>query len=212
MRQQYSPFFMQGKGYPDVNTRRFLRRLWDELQLPPLGLMDSDPHGISIFLVYRFGSQVYIRHCTATHRSTLCDRCWIFIAFVFAFLRCIPFQNLEDMEHLATPQLRYIGLQPRDVGRLRLPDDARLPLTQRDRSLIDSLSARPFVIQQPLLLQQVGRFLLFSSLSLLFSTERDLAAYSADCTSPGSLFSSPRAVLWSIWNAALAFFFFFDAL
>jgi meiotic recombination protein SPO11 len=63
-------FFQQGKGYPDVNTRRFLRRLWDELQLPPLGLMDSDPHGISIFLVYRFGSQVY----DTLHR-TLCDRC-----------------------------------------------------------------------------------------------------------------------------------------
>nr|SVE69937.1 EOG090X09ZG [Eubosmina coregoni] len=113
-----------GKGYPDVNTRRFLRRLWDELQLPPLGLMDSDPHGISIFLVYRFGSQ-----------------------------------NLEDMEHLATPQLRYIGLQPRDIERLRLPDECRLPLTQRDRSLIDSLSARPFVIQQPLLRQQVLQIL-----------------------------------------------------
>ena len=59
------------------------------------------------------------------------------------------------MEHLATPQLRYIGLQPRDIERLRLPDECRLPLTQRDRSLIDSLSARPFVIQQPLLRQQV---------------------------------------------------------
>lgn len=48
----------QGKGYPDVNTRRFLRRLWDELQLPPLALVDADPHGISIHAVYRFGSQV----------------------------------------------------------------------------------------------------------------------------------------------------------
>lgn len=48
----------QGKGYPDVNTRRFLRRLWDELQLPPLALVDADPHGISIHCVYRFGSQV----------------------------------------------------------------------------------------------------------------------------------------------------------
>lgn len=48
----------QGKGYPDVNTRLFLRRLWDELQLPPLALVDADPSGISILSVYRYGSQV----------------------------------------------------------------------------------------------------------------------------------------------------------
>lgn len=51
----------KGKGYPDVNTRRFLRRLWDELQLPPLALVDADPHGISIHCVYRFGSQVGVK-------------------------------------------------------------------------------------------------------------------------------------------------------
>nr|SVE92526.1 EOG090X09ZG [Megafenestra aurita] len=109
-----------GKGYPDVNTRRFLRRLWDEFQLPPLALVDADPHGISILTVYRFGSQ-----------------------------------NLEDIEHLATPQLRYIGLQPTDIESLRIPDDAKLALTQRDRCLIDSLVKRPFMTENPLLRDQL---------------------------------------------------------
>nr|SVE75264.1 EOG090X09ZG [Daphnia dolichocephala] len=111
-----------GKGYPDVNTRRFLRRLWDELQLPPLALVDADPHGISILAVYRFGSQ-----------------------------------NLEDIEHLATPQLRYIGLQPSDIEALQIPSEAQLPLTQRDRSLIDSLLKRPATIENQLLHDQLLR-------------------------------------------------------
>nr|SVE85633.1 EOG090X09ZG [Daphnia pulicaria] len=111
-----------GKGYPDVNTRRFLRRLWDELQLPPLALVDADPHGISILAVYRFGSQ-----------------------------------NLEDIEHLSTPQLRYIGLQPSDIEALQIPDEAKLPLTQRDRSLVDTLASRPFITQNQLLHDQLLR-------------------------------------------------------
>nr|SVE91275.1 EOG090X09ZG [Daphnia sinensis] len=109
-----------GKGYPDVNTRRFLRRLWDELQLPALALVDADPHGISILAVYRFGSQ-----------------------------------NLEDIEHLSTPQLRFIGLQPSDIEPLHIPDEAKLPLTQRDRSLIDSLVQRPSFTENQLLHEQL---------------------------------------------------------
>ena len=48
------------KGYPDVATRRFLCRLCDQLGLPPLALVDADPHGIAIMAVYRFGSQVVL--------------------------------------------------------------------------------------------------------------------------------------------------------
>lgn len=54
----YAFFAQQGKGYPDVTTRRFVRKLWDDLKLPPLALVDADPHGVSIMAVYRFGSQV----------------------------------------------------------------------------------------------------------------------------------------------------------
>ncbi|VDN51832.1 unnamed protein product [Dracunculus medinensis] len=41
-----------GKGYPDVLTRLFLRRLVEDLHLPMYGLMDNDPHGwfVSVFL------------------------------------------------------------------------------------------------------------------------------------------------------------------
>ncbi|KAL9979927.1 hypothetical protein ACROYT_G008447 [Oculina patagonica] len=46
-----------GKGFPDVNTRMMVRRLWCTLQIPILALMDADPHGIEILSVYKFGSK-----------------------------------------------------------------------------------------------------------------------------------------------------------
>ncbi|XP_049832715.1 meiotic recombination protein SPO11-like [Schistocerca gregaria] len=49
---------LTGKGFPDVNARLFLRRLWDSLRLPVLALVDADPYGIEIMCVYRFGSLV----------------------------------------------------------------------------------------------------------------------------------------------------------
>ncbi len=46
------------KGQPDVATRMFLRKLKNELQLPVLALMDSDPYGVKIMSVYMSGSKV----------------------------------------------------------------------------------------------------------------------------------------------------------
>ncbi|XP_039267430.2 meiotic recombination protein SPO11-like [Styela clava] len=51
-----SCIIITGKGVPDVNTRLLTRILSDRLHLPVLGLFDSDPHGIEIMCVYRFGS------------------------------------------------------------------------------------------------------------------------------------------------------------
>lgn len=36
---------IQGKGFPDVNTRMMVRCLWSTLQIPILALVDADPHG-----------------------------------------------------------------------------------------------------------------------------------------------------------------------
>ncbi|KAK3010043.1 hypothetical protein RJ639_012812 [Escallonia herrerae] len=45
-----------GRGYPDVSTRRFLQLLIGKLRLPVYGLVDCDPHGFDILTTYRFGS------------------------------------------------------------------------------------------------------------------------------------------------------------
>ncbi|XP_016988116.1 meiotic recombination protein W68 [Drosophila rhopaloa] len=46
-----------GKGYPDCCTRRIVHRLTEENHLPAYILVDADPFGIDIMLVYRHGSQ-----------------------------------------------------------------------------------------------------------------------------------------------------------
>uniref|UniRef100_A0A7N0U272 DNA topoisomerase (ATP-hydrolyzing) n=1 Tax=Kalanchoe fedtschenkoi TaxID=63787 RepID=A0A7N0U272_KALFE len=47
---------ISGRGYPDVNTRRFLRLLVEKLKLPTFCLVDCDPYGFDILTTYRFGS------------------------------------------------------------------------------------------------------------------------------------------------------------
>lgn len=45
------------KGQPDVATRLFLKKLKATLQLPVMGLVDSDPYGLKILSVYMSGSK-----------------------------------------------------------------------------------------------------------------------------------------------------------
>ncbi|XP_077314620.1 meiotic recombination protein SPO11 isoform X2 [Lithobates pipiens] len=47
-----------GKGVPDLNTRLFVRKLWDTFQIPIFTLVDGDPHGIEIMCIYKYGSVV----------------------------------------------------------------------------------------------------------------------------------------------------------
>ncbi|XP_021362442.1 meiotic recombination protein SPO11-like, partial [Mizuhopecten yessoensis] len=46
-----------GKGFPDVNTRMLLRKLWDSFHIPVMVLVDADPHGIEIMSIYKYGSR-----------------------------------------------------------------------------------------------------------------------------------------------------------
>ncbi|CAI6352400.1 unnamed protein product [Macrosiphum euphorbiae] len=45
-----------GKGFPDINTRLFVKQLSCKLNIPILVLVDANPFGIEIMCVYRFGS------------------------------------------------------------------------------------------------------------------------------------------------------------
>ena len=46
-----STVLAQGKGQPDVATRVFLKRVKQQLCIPVLALVDSDPYGLKIFSV-----------------------------------------------------------------------------------------------------------------------------------------------------------------
>jgi meiotic recombination protein SPO11 len=54
---KYPCIIITAKGQPDVATRLFLRKCRQELGLPVLGLVDSDPYGLKILSVYLSGSK-----------------------------------------------------------------------------------------------------------------------------------------------------------
>jgi len=53
----YPCIIITGKGEADLATRMFLRRVKDALNIPVLGLFDSDAHGLKILSVYMQGSE-----------------------------------------------------------------------------------------------------------------------------------------------------------
>ena len=55
--QKYPCIIITGKGQPDVATRLFLRKVRDQLKIPVLALVDSDPYGLKILSVYSSGSK-----------------------------------------------------------------------------------------------------------------------------------------------------------
>ncbi|XP_030372271.1 meiotic recombination protein W68 [Scaptodrosophila lebanonensis] len=59
---------LTGKGYPDVSTRCIVHKLAVEYNLPSYILVDADPFGIDIMLVYQNGSQTlsFISNCIST--------------------------------------------------------------------------------------------------------------------------------------------------
>ncbi|XP_056449217.1 meiotic recombination protein SPO11 isoform X2 [Gadus chalcogrammus] len=104
-----------GKGFPDVNSRLMVRKLWDTLHIPIFALVDADPHGIEIMCIYKYGS----------------------VAMSF------------EAHNLTVPSVRWMGLLPSDLQRLRVPQDMLIPLTQRDESKLHSLLRRPYLASQP---------------------------------------------------------------
>ena len=52
---QFPCILITGKGQPDVATRMFLSRLKQELKIPVLAFVDSDPYGLKILSVYMSG-------------------------------------------------------------------------------------------------------------------------------------------------------------
>lgn len=54
---KYPCIIITGKGQADIGTRAFLKILVKELKLPVFGLVDSDPYGLHILLVYAIGSK-----------------------------------------------------------------------------------------------------------------------------------------------------------
>ncbi|EGT36296.1 hypothetical protein CAEBREN_28993 [Caenorhabditis brenneri] len=56
--QQMFPrgILVTSKGYPDIATRNVIKMLSDKKKFPIYGLFDADPHGIEIYLTYKYGA------------------------------------------------------------------------------------------------------------------------------------------------------------
>lgn len=54
----FSPaLLVTAKGYPDLATRRLLKKFSDVYHVPIFGLVDSDPHGVEIAITYKYGNK-----------------------------------------------------------------------------------------------------------------------------------------------------------
>ncbi|OJJ95504.1 hypothetical protein ASPACDRAFT_47860 [Aspergillus aculeatus ATCC 16872] len=105
-----------GKGYPDLNTRAFVRRLYDESRrrqsskrIRFYALVDGDPDGMAIMSTYKYGSLAYAHENSA--------------------LNC--------------PEIHWLGLRTSDIvtGVDPSGNDALLSLTPRDRKKILAMLA-----------------------------------------------------------------------
>uniref|UniRef100_A0A8C9X847 DNA topoisomerase (ATP-hydrolyzing) n=1 Tax=Sander lucioperca TaxID=283035 RepID=A0A8C9X847_SANLU len=54
-----------------------------------------------------------------------------------------------EAHNLTVPSVMWLGLLPSDLQRLRVPEDALIPLTKRDESKLSSLLKRPYLTSQP---------------------------------------------------------------
>ncbi|GLB01830.1 hypothetical protein AtubIFM57258_000240 [Aspergillus tubingensis] len=104
-----------GKGYPDLNTRAFVRKLFDhsrQLTKRPqfYALVDGDPDGMAIMATYKYGSVAF------THEN----------------------------RNLNVPGLHWLGLRITDVvaGAGLLGDSTLIRLTKRDRKKIVAMLSR----------------------------------------------------------------------
>ncbi|XP_068119256.1 meiotic recombination protein SPO11 isoform X2 [Hyperolius riggenbachi] len=115
-----------GKGVPDLNTRLFVRKLWDTFHIPIFTLVDADPHGIEIMCIYKYGS---VAMSFEAHNLTVPSIAW---------LGLLP----SDIERLYVSAQALIPLSEEDQRKLqslqRRPYVANQPPWQRELEIMSS--------------------------------------------------------------------------
>ncbi|CAH2303074.1 meiotic recombination SPO11 isoform X1 [Pelobates cultripes] len=113
-----------GKGFPDVNTRRLTRKLWDHFHIPIFTLVDADPHGIEIMCTCKYGS---LSMSFEAHHLTVPSISWLGV---------LP----SDLERLNIPSTALIPLTAFDQRKLssllRRPYITSQPLWKRELEIM----------------------------------------------------------------------------
>ncbi|KAI9315689.1 Spo11/DNA topoisomerase VI subunit A [Dichotomocladium elegans] len=107
-----------GKGYPDIATRHMVRYLADsDPSLPLFALVDNDPHGLDIFRVYKWGSQVnmsfFFKKKKGKRSESLVAVCTSGMMLIHHIFEAHSF----DAPNLAVPTIRLLGLTVVDRSR-----------------------------------------------------------------------------------------------
>ncbi|THD21957.1 Meiotic recombination protein SPO11 [Fasciola hepatica] len=126
--EQFKPcLLLTAKGYPDLKTRRLLACIAKGYpEIPIFGLFDADPHGLSIFCTYKFG----------TKNAAMQDES----------LKPISVDKMELIGLLAT-ELESLQIKKSELLQLTEADSALLSGLQRrkdifiDRILVDQINA-----------------------------------------------------------------------
>jgi len=99
--ERYPCIIITGKGQPDIGTRMFLKLLVRELKLPVFALVDSDPFGVHIMLVYAVGSK---RMSYETPFLTIPDIKWLGV-------------RPTDLDKYGIPKTVRIPMTKKDIER-----------------------------------------------------------------------------------------------
>uniref|UniRef100_A0A6G1S5L9 DNA topoisomerase (ATP-hydrolyzing) n=1 Tax=Aceria tosichella TaxID=561515 RepID=A0A6G1S5L9_9ACAR len=99
----YKVILFTARGYPDVNSRAFLNKVWLQLKIPIFVLTDADPHGAEIACCYKFG-------CYATASESA----YLALPQV-RWLGLLP----SDVEKHQIPESKLVRLSANDNSKLK---------------------------------------------------------------------------------------------
>uniref|UniRef100_A0A1I7Z0R6 DNA topoisomerase (ATP-hydrolyzing) n=1 Tax=Steinernema glaseri TaxID=37863 RepID=A0A1I7Z0R6_9BILA len=91
-----------GRGYPDICTRNVVRSIVETANIPCFCLTDADPHGVAIFMTYKYGAET---------PSAVNENC--FIPDII-WLGMLP----SDAKQLPIDGDQFLRLQPGDKKRV----------------------------------------------------------------------------------------------
>ena len=139
--EKYPSIIITGKGQADIGTRKFLKLLVKELSLPVFALVDSDPYGMHIMLVYAVGAK---RTSYETQFLTIPDIKWLGV-------------RPSDLDRFKIPKTVRIPMTDKDIergkqllqeefikSRPKYLEELQLMLRTREKAEIQALASKGF--------------------------------------------------------------------